>query len=291
MSFGKKRGILASALLLSGALAIACGDDSDDKDTGPQTGATRDVSLTLVLITAVDDSAPIADPHKIIVLDSETGKPLDPPIETTSEAVTGKILLKGVPADKLVNLYVQGVARDPEATSTYDGVILNVPPDTGETLLRVSTQGTAALAGQVAGFTPAADKAGVTGTVYWSPGGVRKGAVGCAKIYIDGKTANADDFDQRYVYTNRLPATISTQSQTLRAGSFYFGNVPKGQHSLQISLDDGQTFINDEDIEFTVGTVRGEAASPYKSVLYQLGIDIKTEKNPTLDSCPADPMI
>lgn len=288
MSFVNKRNVLTSAVLLASALAISCGDEKEDV-ISTMTGDTRDVALTLVLITAVDDSAPIADPHRVEVLDSETGLPLDPPIETTSAAVTGKVQLNDVPATKLVNIYVHGVARDPVTTSTYDNVVLNVPPDTGETLLRVSTQGLAGIAGTVAGFTAAEDAAVVTGTVYWSPGGVRTGAVGCAKLYIDGKTENADDYAQRYISTSRLPTTIDKLDRTLRAGSFYFGNVPKGQHKIKISLDDGQSFIG-EDVDINVSIVRSEATSPFKSILYQLGIDIDTPENPTLESCPADPM-
>lgn len=284
MALDIKRKILVSAVALLGALAVSCGDESGDGDE-KETEETITRTLTLVPITAQDDSAPIADVHHVTFLDSETGAPFTPPVEGDTTAGSGKITITA--PKKTSDIYIQGVSRTPADTSTYDTVILNVSPDSGETLLRISSVGTASLAGSVAGFTMRDDRASFSGSVYWAPTGLIQGAVGCAKIYIDGQAANSDEYDQRYIGPNRLPTTYAKLDHTLRGGSFYFGNIAKGKHKIQVTVDDGATFI--AEVEFNVTLTRAEAKSPFKSVIYQLPIYVKTPTNPMPASCPQDP--
>lgn len=293
-----KGGAVVSAFVALSSFAMGasgCGeeDKTDDKadpggdaDGGGASG-TYDASFTLISVADSDDSNPIVAPHKVVVLDAATGKPLDPPIETTTKA--GKFTLKGIPKDTTVSIYVQGVgpAGDDAPGSTYDTILLNFNPKAGDPLFRISTAGLLALAPGSADYEVKADRAAAAGAIYWapSPAGTRKGSVGCAKICIDGKTP-AEDLDVRYIAPNStLPTTIDRQSETSRSGRFYVGNLTEGKHTLAASLDNCKTTLGDE-TEFFVPFSRGEAKSEVKAVLLQLFIDLDVASNPTPKSCP-----
>ncbi len=257
-----------------------------DEDGGNGGGGTYDVSFTLVPILAVDTSAPIATPHKVVVLDGLTGQALDPKIETMTESGTGKFTLKNLPKDKTVAIYVAGEGPETTDSSTYDTMLLNFNRLAGDPLFRISSVGTYSIAASTGGFTAKSDRVSLSGAIYWAPGGQRKGSVGCAKICIDGKLADAD-FDPRYVASTGLPTTPSKQDQTIRSGRFFLGNLTEGSHKISASLDDCKTFLGDE-VDFFVAFSRAEAMSPLKAVLLQMGLDLDVKDNPTPKSCPAD---
>jgi len=182
-------------------------------------------------------------------------------------------------------IYIKGVGEAGGATSTYDTVMVNINLDSGDQLLRISSAGTLSLAEMSGDFKAKQDRAAVTGAVYFSPKMVRKGAVGCAKIYVDGNAdPTAHDFDQRYMGSNPLPARLEVQDQTSRRGQFYIANMTTGMHTLKVTLDDGVTFIAEQKI--FVPFTRDEASSETKSMLVQVGIDVDVAANPTPASCP-----
>jgi hypothetical protein len=281
----------SSALIWAG-----CGSDGDDSestvdagaggsesDAGGTTAATVTLSSTLVPITADDESTPIKVPHDVVLYDAESGKPLDPAVEgkTTS---SGKLSLT-VPTTKMFSIYVKGVGPATEADSTYDTMVLNYNVKGGETLLRISSSGTKATAESFAKFTGLEDRAALSGAIYWAPGGgTRKGAIGCAKVYIDGQSAPDEDQAQRYIGSTPLPVTLEAQDQTTRRGQFYFGNIKTGEHTIKVSIDDGKTFIHEE--KFYVPYTRTDAKSETKAFLYQLGLYVDAPANPTPESCP-----
>jgi serine/threonine protein kinase len=168
---------------------------------------------------------------------------------------------------------------------TYDTVIANASRLNGDKLLRISSSGTLSLANNSGGYANKPDRAAVAGIVYWSPGGVRKGAVGCAKIFVDGKTANDTDQDQLYNAASGLPTTLDKQSQTLKAGRYFIANMTVGQHSIRASLDNGTTFLGTAPTTFLVPFPRSEASSTTKAVLVQASIDIDVPTNPTPATC------
>jgi hypothetical protein len=304
MFFNSKFALIPSALMVLGALAVGCGDDDDDTNGSvkPDGGTLIDASMggggdaggggtgpgpltalsgTLVPILAVDKSAPIAVPHVVEILNSATGKPYSPAITGTTTATTGNITIQA-PADP-VTIWIKGVMQGD--TNTYDTVITNSRRSSGDDLLRISSAGTLSLANQSGGFVNNPDRAALTGSVYWSQSGVRKGTVGCAKIYVDGKTTNDTDQDQLYNAASGLPTTYAMQQQTLRAGRFYIANATVGTHKLKVSLDDGKTFVGPE-VTVIVPFGRKDASSPTKAVLVQVGIDIEGTANPTPAACP-----
>src|SRR4051812_27792355 len=181
------------ALMVSGAAPLAgCSDGvrvadlpAQQTDAGPAErdadapagdAAVRDAGrfwrATLVPNTA-NEEAPIAVPHKVRLIDSQTGAALDPPFEAISDG-NGQI---SVPVDpgREVSIYVEGIGPDSAATSTYDTVVLNMNFDSGDTLLRLPRAGAGALAGQSASFAPLPDRAAMTGSLFWSPGRQRRG--------------------------------------------------------------------------------------------------------------------
>ncbi|MEY4510850.1 MAG: hypothetical protein RLZZ450_2972 [Pseudomonadota bacterium] len=305
MFFNSKFARIPSALMVLGVLAVGCGDDDDDKVTPkPDGGTLLDASLgdagggdaggggggtaapapltpytgTLVPILATDTSAPIAVPHTLELLNPKTGKPYSPAVTAMTTAVTGTVTFNA-PADPIY-IWIKGVGAD-----TYDTVIANASRLNGDKLLRISSSGTLSLANMTGGYTNKPDRAAVAGIVYWSPGGVRKGAIGCAKIFIDGKTANDTDQDQLYNAASGLPTTIDKQSQTLKAGRYYIANMTVGQHSLRASLDNGATFLGTAPSTFLVPFPRSEASSTTKAVLVQASIDVDVPANPTPATC------
>jgi len=282
-----KRKVWSSAVMLMGAMALGCGDDGDDKKSDGGGGGEDEIvqwTGTLVAITADNASAPIKVPHQVAVLNSDTGKPLDPPQETTTDSVTGEATLTFNRKDNNA-IYIKGVGPAGGPMSTYDTVMININLDSGDQLLRISSAGTLKFAEGTGGFTAKQDRAAVTGAVYFSPNMVRTEAVGCAKIYIDGHADPTEhDFDQRYMADSPLPATLATQDETSRRGQFYIANMTTGKHTLQVTLDEGKSFIAEQSI--FVPFTRDEASSETKSVLVQVGIDVDGTKNPTPASCP-----
>ena len=284
--------------------SVGCGEDEKDKtggggeeDAGGATGGdntegnnegtggdgTYDVSFTLVPILAVDDSAPITTPHKVVALNSVTGEDLDPAVTTTTESGTGKFTLKGLPEDTAVAIYVAGVGPVETTSSTYDTMLLNFNPKAGDPLFRISSVGTYTLAASTGGFEAKDDRAALSGGIYWAPGGKRSGTVGCAKVCLDGKLPG-DDVDVRYIAASGLPTTPDKQDQTIRSGRFYVGNLTEGSHKIAASLDDCKTILGKE-IEFFVPFSRAEAQSDLKAVLLQMGIDVDVKANPTSSTC------
>lgn len=307
MIFNSKFALIPSALMVLGALAVGCGDDDDDKGGGKvDAGSVFDASLgdgggggtdagggggtspgaltpfsgTLVPILAVDTSAPIAIPHTIEILNNATGKSFSPPITATTAAGTGAVTIQA-PADP-VTIWIKGVGTD--ATATYDTVIANGSRLSGDKLLRISSAGTANSANGSGGFVSNPERAAVTGSVYWSQSGLRKGTVGCAKIFVDGKTTNDTEQGQLYNAASGLPTTYDKQQQTLKSGRFYIANMTVGPHKLKVSLDNGATFIGPE-VSFVVPFARKDAASATKAVLVQVGIDVEGAANPTPATC------
>jgi len=307
MFFNSKFALIPSALMVLGALAVGCGDDDDDKGTAtPDAGSVLDASLgdgggggtdagggggtspgaltpfsgTLVSILAVDTSAPIATPHVVEILNAATGKSYVPAITGMTTAVTGAFTINA-PADPVM-IWIKGTGTD--ATATYDTVIANGTRLSGDKLLRISNAGTAMSANGTGGFVSNPDRAALTGSIYWSQGGARKGTIGCAKVYLDGKTSNDTDQDQLYNAASGLPTTYAMQQQTLKSGRFYVANATVGTHKLKVSLDDGKTFIGNE-VTVNVPFARKDASSATKALLVQVGIDIEGAANPTLASC------
>lgn len=286
--------ILAVALGAT-AFAIGCGDeDGKAQSSDPVTTADSGAGVptdkpvvyngTLVSILAIDATAPIPIPHQLVVLDNDTGLPVDPPITGMSAAGTGAIMLV-YPRDGVYALHVKGQGDPSDSTATYDTVIINARPTDNEKLIRISSAGTASLAENSAGFKPSPERAALAGAVYWAPGGVRKGTIGCAKVYIDGATGPNLEFDQRYMASTGLPTTLDNRDKTPTSGRFFFGNLPKGSHTIKVSLDDGQTFIGPGEVKAFIPLSRAEASSPLKTLLVQMAFDVDVPTNPTPAGC------
>jgi hypothetical protein len=293
-----KKTLLVSAFLAVGSLAFAaCGDDDGgddtggDKDAGGGGGemggggddagagpATRSWSGTLVAILAQDTSAPIKVPHPIVVLESETGKPLDPAVMTTTNADDGKWSLKDVPMAKPIAFWVkgQGSATD----GTYDSVIINVTKTSApDELTRISSASTASLAGQAAGFTAKQDRSALSGGVYYVKNGQRMGIIGCTQVMLDDDKDAAAAADLRYVNAGGLPTPPATQDKTEGSrGAFLFANIPTGKHNLKFTVDGGKTYFGSTDVY--IGMTRDQASSAYKGILYQVGVELDEQKTP-----------
>jgi hypothetical protein len=279
------RSSISSALFLLGALSLGCGDDSGDGggdtngDGGTDTG--KSYTSTLVGITATNADAPILVSHRVELLDGEE-KPLNPALVSMTSSVDGKVTL--TPTADAKSIYVTGVGPAGGMTSTYDTIVANHNWDSGESLLRISSAGTLSVAETTGGFTANPDRAAVSGAVYWTTDGKqRKGAVGCAKLFLDGASAPDEDAAQRYVAMSGLPGKLADQPHTFPGrGQFYIGNLKTGNHTIKATLEDG-TVLGEK--SFYVGKTRAMAASPTKSILYQIAIDITAPTNPTPATC------
>lgn len=298
---GWKRSLLLSSLVLTSAIwGSACDEEGDEQGSEGQpdagagdvsdgaVGSGSRPSFTLdgcvVSVLATDCGGGLPMPHEVELLDAKTGVAL-PGFKTTS-APGGKYSFKNVPGDVELAVHAIGVGPATDSGSTYDTISFYVP-NTGDNLLRVSSVGTASLTGRAAVFTPADDTAALSGAVYQvSDSGQRIGAVGCAKIYLDDQPHPASALDQRYNASNGIPTELAKLDQTLKgSGRFYIGNLTKGEHRLRVSLDDGNTFIAERTV--FIAQSRQEASSPFKSILYLVGIDVKGP-NPTRADCPTE---
>lgn len=279
------------------AIAAACGDGTQTTSGAPDAGpsapgegdgtadpATLDIEGCVVPVLANSCSEGLSVPHQVQLLHAKTGEPL-PGFRTTS-ASGGRYAFRNVPGDVEVAVHAIGVGPASEGNATYDSISFYVP-NTGDNLLRVSSVGTAGLAAASAGFTPADDRAPLSGTVFQVDGGGKRiGQIGCAKVFLDDLPHPATSVDQRYNASNGIPTTLRKLDKTLaNTGRFYFGNVSKGPHTLRVSLDDGKSFIAERSV--FVGKSRAEADSPFKAVLYLVGIDVKGP-NPTPANCPRE---
>ena len=286
-------------VLMAGLLMGACGGTDDPSPppggapTNPGGGgamnpgapaATFDLQGCVVSVLATDCGSGLPAPHEVELLNAATGEPL--PGFTTRSASGGKYSFKDVPSDVELAIHAIGVGAAEEGGSTYDSIAF-YNPAAGDELLRVSSVGTAGLAGMTAAFTPSQDRVALSGTVYQvNEQGRRIGTVGCAQVFVDSEPHPAARFDQRYNASSGIPTTLAKLQQTLASsGRFYFGNVEPGMHTLKVSMDGGKSFILER--KLFLGKVRREASSPFKALLYLVGLDIKGA-NPTPAACPTE---
>ncbi len=238
------------------------------------------VPLSATLINFVTD-APISASQQVSFLNNQTGEPLSPPIEIASEATTGKITAQVPPGAHIV--WVKGTGD--LVSGTFDTALLNVSEANWTDTYGVFPNSIATVADLSGQYEARADRAGLTGAVYWTQNGKRAGTVGCAKLYLDGATAPDLDQSQRYnAAGTALPLPLALQDQTARTGVFSFGNITKGTHTLRVSIDDGQTFLG-APVTFYVPITNDEASSDLKRVAAQLAVDVEATENPTPADC------
>lgn len=282
-----KKKMLTSAFVALSAVAMACGGDDGDEKTGGDGGGdkkeTYDIDLTLISVLGQSEADAIVQSHKVELINAETGKPFDPPVETMTQEGSGKFSFKAVPRSPASWIHVIGNGKDP--MSTYDSLSYSAP-DSGEKFLRISTVGTAGVAEGTGGFKADPTKIAIGGAVYSvDDTGKRVGAIGCAEVMIDDKPSPAEDVDQRYVASTGLPTTLDKLKQTLGGqGKFYFGNVTPGMHTFSVKVG-GK--VLDQKLSLNVPFARNGATGPFQNVLVLIGIDIPGP-NPTPAGCPTE---
>lgn len=308
-----KSSVLVSAFVAASSLAlVACGDDGEKKDPvdNPDAGngmpSDEPYDLVDYTVVGVLDLNPVSAVHKVELLDVETAKPFDPPLTAMTAAGTGKFTIRGVPGGgKGAWIHVIGAGPASVSTSTYDSLSYG-PRTSGETLIRISTVGTAEFAERTAAFKAKPDQIAIGGAVYTTNSqGRRTGAIGCAQIFLDNTTtlptADGDPMTDdatdpnviRYVGTSGLPLPLGVSEGTTKRldktlkdqGKFFIGNVSKGKHTFRASMDGGKTFIGEQ--ELNIPFSRSEATGEFKGFLALFGIDVKTDTNPQPASCPA----
>ena len=268
----------ADAAARDGAVSDAGSGNDAGNDAGPQLVA---VSAKLVSFETGD---PIATPHSVDILDNQTGAQLTPAIHLTSEANTGVVSGQIPPGKHIVWIHGAGNAN----TGTIDNVLVNVDPATAEDLITVFPADVINAAEQSAQVTARGDRAALTGELYWTKNGQRQGTIGCAKVFIDGKTSADTDQAERYnAAPDSLPVPLADQDQTGKSGLFFFGSLTKGAHTIRVSVDDGKTFVGSP-VTFFVPLTNSEASSALKRVLVQLVVDLAAPADPTPASCNID---
>jgi hypothetical protein len=206
----------------------------------------------------------------------------------------GTFSFKKVSRKPGVWIHVIGAGPASVKESTYDSLSLSAP-DSGDTLIRISTVGTASIAETTGKFTADKEKIAIGGAVYQIDNtGKRIGSVGCAQIFLDDNTTppaeGADPLATRYVASSGLPAPLGTTSPAINktlagaaGGKFFIGNVSKGKHTFKASLDGGKTFI--AEAEIFIPFTRNEATGEFKNFLTLIALDVPG-KDPTPAGCP-----
>jgi hypothetical protein len=288
-----RSGAKVSTLLLCAALAL-CGCDGGGGETpelpppagdaGGSATATYDLEGCVVSVLGTDCSSGLPVPHQIDLLNAKTGELL--PGFSTMSASGGRYSFKGVPRDVELAIHAHGTGAAETPASTYDSMVIYAP-NAGDNLLRVSSVGTANTVADIGGFMPAQDRVPLSGAVYAvNESGRRVGIVGCAQVFVDDQPHPAATYDQRYNASNGLPTRPERLDRTLAgSGRFYFANLSKGEHTLKVSMDGGKSFILERKV--LISKVRADASSPFKSLLYLIGLDIPGP-NPTPANCPSE---
>ena len=276
----RKKFVAPAALLAVVALGGGCGDEEKSDGGSPMGdgggGGTLDRSYTIIPITDTDATNKYTQPHTVFFLNADNHMPVMGQPESVV-SVDGVVEIMGWPADTQIMLWTVG-NKD---AGTYDSIGTG-PTGSGEEFIYMSSTGSADLVAGAAQFELKPDRAAVTIGIYYTPGGPgtpRMGNVACARVYLDGNPSELDeDSDQRYV-EDVLPAL--GPNETYQRGAVYFGNMPKGAHSVKISVDEGKTMVDGE-LTFEVFAAREDAKGEDKNVIYTLGFDSPV---PTPDTC------
>jgi hypothetical protein len=231
----KRALVVPSAVMIFGALALACGDEKEDPDgmPGGMEGGCEMGKTVQYQSTVVDATTPTTKIAgiKVEVLDDATGQPLNPPVSAMSGA-DGSITL---PVASCVKFGVKAWAKAGSYTDTYSYHI--TPENSGkpDQLVRMSGEPTASVVPTVAGYTVKADRSAAAGAVYWKlPSDPVYGVVGCAQI----ETASGDvpdDWDLRF-FKDAIPSSLTewplVRGTRAEDGRFFMGNIPPGKQTL-----------------------------------------------------------
>jgi hypothetical protein len=104
--------------------------------------------------------------------------------------------------------------------------------------------------------------------------------IGCVQVWLDDDPNHPPQAgDLRYVNAGGLPTPHAQQDKTeATRGALLFANLAKGKHTMKFSVDGGKTFFGTT--EFYLGKSRDDASSPFKAILYQIGIEVDEDKTP-----------
>jgi hypothetical protein len=282
----KRALVVPSAMLVFGALALACGEDEPDGNGGGAEGGTCTPGQTVMYkSTVVDATTPTMKLGGVTVevLDNTTGLPLNPPVTATSGA-DGSITL---PVTSCVDFGVKARASETH-TDTYSYHV--TPENSGkpDQLVRMSGTATASLVPTVAVYDvdPAASAA--AGAVYWKrPSDALYDVVGCAQIETDTGDV-PESWDLRF-FAAAIPSSLEEwplmKGTRKGDGRFFLGNIPAGKHTL-IAKVNGNVIGDTEVIVFP----RSDASTEVNGVganLFLAGIYIDAPADAT-NPTPAD---
>lgn len=298
-----KRALVPSAIIVFGALALACGGDGDsgDKPSTPgamgggdggmpgapacETGKTIQYRSTVVDATTI--STTLAG-IKVEVIDDLTGLAVSPPI-TAMSANDGKIVLP-VPSCVKFGIKAWGGAAH---TDTYSYHV--TPENTGKSdqYVRMGGDATGVSVPALANYKPDQSAAAAAGAVYWkTPSDDGYDVVGCVDVEDEGKDIAAQDL--RY-FAESLPSSLEqwplSKGTRKGDGRFFIGNMtasPTGtKHTLVAKLR-GTEIGRADIIAFPRSASSTKLPNGEGANLYLAGIYIDAPagaKNPTPADC------
>jgi hypothetical protein len=300
----KRALVVPSAIVVFGALALACGGD-DEGDGGGEAGGTTGgtggtggmggectpgiISYKAKVVDATTPATTIAG-VTVEVLDDVTGLPVSPPNTAVSEA-NGDITLM-VDKCKTFAVKARGNASYTDTYSYHVRIEASGQPDA---LFRMGGNATSVAVPGLAMYPVLQNRAPAAGAVYWkTEAEPLYGVVGCAEIKLADGTGTKkipDDWDLRFFAAN-VPSSLAEwpldKGTRVDDGRFFVGNAEPGKHTF-VALVNG-TEIGRTDI---VIFPRSEASTsvgnpPAPANLFLAGIYIDAPngtKNPTPDNC------
>ena len=290
-----KRALVPSAIVVFGALALACGGGGDDEkpgttgttgggDAGTPGGACDSTKKPYVTKTVdATDTAMNLTGVTVEVVDDETGLPV-----AGSTAVSGsdsKVTLMVDPCKKF-GIKAHGMETH---TDTYS---YHVKPENSgkpDQLVRMGSNNTSLLVPMAAIYDVKDDKAPGAGAVYWkTPSMEFYDVVGCAHVEELGG-GSLEGQDLRY-FADRLPSSLTSwplsKGTRIGDGKFFIGNMTPGKHTIVAKVDG--TEIGRTDLMVFPRSQGSTMVGGHPANLFLAGVYIDAEagaKNPTPANC------
>jgi hypothetical protein len=236
------RKIMTSAMILAGALVVACG--SDDGTAGTDTIVTDTVTggfMGQLMDFASKTGRKGVD---LVVLNNDTGEPLDPATYPAFKSGDSGVFELPLPPGMMVGFKASGT-EDTTAgipmkfQTTY---MFNIPSDAqGKRIYAVNTL-TYMTAPSTAGIVVDKTKGILAGTIYWNNPAGTEDFVGCALVKAIPVAGGDAVGDVRYFDpANDLPGVASKAPFTttgLKGTSRYIiGNLPVGRYKMVVTID------------------------------------------------------
>ena len=252
------RKIMACAMILAGALFVACSSSGNGGNDTIGTDTPADAVASGFIGQLVDFASKTGRKGvDIVVLNNDTGLELDivkyPPLKSGDEGVFELALPPGMK----VGFKTSGteVVTTGIAMQFQTSYMFNIPSDAQGKRIYAVNKVTYMTAPATAGLVVDKTKGILAGTVYWKNATAgTEDFVGCAlvkAIPVDGTEAVGDVryFDPKYDLPGPLGKAPFTTNGKAGTSRYIIANLPVGKYKMVVTIDGVQVNPGDEEVE------------------------------------------